>query len=72
MIIEELEKCHYLSHFSCGEFDFKDVTFQDLELELTIEGDYTPCFRCSDFSLWKKYRDQDVAEYEAKMANKNG
>ena len=42
MIIEELGKDHYLLHFSCGELDFKEVTFQDLELELTIEGDYTP------------------------------
>jgi len=38
----------YRLHFSCGEGDHPNVTFDDLVVDVTIEGEYTTRFQCTE------------------------
>lgn len=44
VVIEQREKNVYRLHFSCGETEYPDVTFEDLVVDVSIEGEYTARF----------------------------
>lgn len=48
VVIEQREKNIYRLHFSCGKTEHPDVTFEDLVVDVSIEGEYTIRFQCSE------------------------
>ena len=49
VVIEQREKDIYRLHFSCGKTEHPNVTFEDLVIDVSIEGEYTTRFQCSEF-----------------------
>lgn len=47
VVIEQREKDVYRLHFSCGNVDHPNVTFDDLVIDVSIEGEYETRFQCS-------------------------
>jgi hypothetical protein len=47
VVIEQKKQNEYRLYFSCGEVDHPNVTFQDLIVDVVIEGEYMPRFQCS-------------------------
>jgi len=48
VVIEQREKNVYRLHFSCGETEHPNVTFEDLMVDVSVEGEYTTRFQCSE------------------------
>lgn len=48
VIIEQREKDVYRLHFSCGKTEHPNVNFEDLVVDVSIEGEYTTRFQCSE------------------------
>lgn len=47
VVIEQRGKDVYRLYFSCGYVKHPNVTFQDLVVDVAIEGEYIPRFQCS-------------------------
>jgi len=48
VVIEQKKQNEYRLYFSCGEVDHQNITFQDLVIDVAIEGEYTPRFQCGE------------------------
>lgn len=47
VVIEQREKDVYRLYFSCGEVEHPNITFEDLVIDVAIDGEHTTRFQCS-------------------------
>jgi hypothetical protein len=50
VVIEDRGKDEFRLHFSCGATQHPNVTFEDMVVDIKIEGNYRSRFQCSDIT----------------------